>query len=113
MTRLARWPGGFLLTELVELPVYWVALEHLPPGRRGAVAFGASLITHPVVWFVGPWLIPEPYGLRVAVSEAFAIGVEAAWLRAFGAKDALLWSVFANSLSMVVGHLVHAAVGWP
>jgi hypothetical protein len=113
MTRLARWPAGFLVTQLIEVPVYLVACQHLPWPKRIGVAFGASLITHPFVWFLGPMLVPEPYPLRLALSEGFAILVEAGWLRAFGVRDALLWSIFANSLSVVGGHLLHALLGWP
>lgn len=95
------------------------------PAARGAIAFGASLLTHPVVWFVMPGLARKLYTACVlpvfggwalgvmgrtllygALAEGFAVGAEALYLRAFGVRRALAWSVGANAASVVVGTLV-------
>ena len=112
------WLSAFAVTQVVECPIYVRALieEREPPTRWPlalALAFAASAITHPVVWFVFPRLIPGPYLVMVAAAELFAIGVEAAWLRGFGLRRALLWAVFANAASVVVGVALRQLVGWP
>ena len=53
---LAHWAFAFLFTQVVEIPIYMRGL------RVGPVkAFGASAITHPVVWFVIPHLFSAVY----------------------------------------------------
>ncbi len=73
MTRLARWPGSLLVSQLFEVPVYLVTCKHLPWPRRVGVAFGVRLLAHLFVWFLGgPWLVPEPYGTCSATSRRLA-----------------------------------------
>jgi hypothetical protein len=120
---MIAWLSAFLLTELVETPIYMRALlerreqedaavfERWPPAL--GVAFGASAITHPIVWFVMPELIPGSWLTMVLVAESLAIAVEAAWLRAFGLRRALVWAVFANAASVVVGMGLRRIFGWP
>lgn len=99
---MTTWLCWFLFTQIVEIPIYsW------PLRGRVAVAFGASAITHPVVWFVFPRLIHAWLPMAIC-AELFAVAVEALWLRAFGVKRALLWSLVANSASFGLGML-----GWP
>lgn len=108
---MSAWLWAFLLTEVVETPIYLRALlarddPHRPFDRflpALAVAFGASALTHPIVWFVMPELISSSYVLMVAVAEAFAVLAEAAWLRAFGLRRALWWTLFANAASVLLG----------
>ncbi|MEZ4298179.1 MAG: hypothetical protein R3B70_24720 [Polyangiaceae bacterium] len=142
---------AFLVTQLVEVPIYERALRerHSAPATRGAppdgpptadkahpraraariwIAFGASTITHPIVWFAMPALtvalleaaarrgilLPHPgwntivYGL---LAEGFAVGVEALYLRAFRVRRALLWSVAANACSVVLGTALVRVLG--
>jgi hypothetical protein len=118
---VSAWLWAFLLTELVETPIYLRALlarddperpfERFVPALL--VAFGASALTHPIVWFVAPRVFPSSYVLMVAVAEAFAVLVEAAWLRAFGLRRALLWALFANAASVLVGLGLRRMFGWP
>ncbi len=119
MSALAiAWLSAFALTQAVELPIYVRALRERPPaierlGPALAVAFAASLLTHPIVWFVIPKLVPGEWLTMVLVAEAFAIAAEAAWLRAFGLRRALAWAAFANAASVLVGLVSRALFAWP
>ncbi len=121
--RLLPWLLAFAFTQLVEVPIYRRALD-----GRTLVAFGASTITHPVVWFVFPWLFARfvplgfapgehgqfwHYWTMVAAAETFAVGVEALWLAAFGLPRALLWSLLANASSLGLGLLSRWLFGYP
>lgn len=128
------WLSAFAFTQAIEVPIYFVLLRGTgrSPARRLAIAFGASAITHPIVW----WLLPRAWeslylaiaapstALRVAsplgrfvarlvFSEAFAIGVEAAYLRAWGLRRAPAWSLIANVTSVALGLLSRAVFAWP
>ena len=115
---LVPWLIAFVTTQVVEVPIYMRALLERGGRVTGeapvfarwpaalAVAFAASAITHPIVWFVWPRVISGDYVLMVAVAEAFAILAEAAWLRAFGLRRALLWAGFANAASVVFGMIL-------
>ena len=104
---LIAWLWGFLFTQIVEIPIYAWPLR----GRVG-VAFTASAITHPIVWFVFPRLI-QPYVPMVLAAELFAVVVETVWLRRFGVRHALLWSLAANGASVGLGFLSRALFGVP
>lgn len=126
MTLLQAWLAAFLFTEAVEIPLYLLALRPPPrlaallgagqvpgsPGVHLGVAALASLLTHPFVWFAFP-LLDAPYLAQVASAEAFAVLVEAGWLRAAGLRHALLWSLLANGASLGLGLLSRAAFGVP
>ncbi len=105
---ILRWGVAFAVTQLVEVPIY------LRAQRRFGVAFGASAITHPMVWFVVPalWRGGSYLGM-IIVAEAFAVLTEALWLRRFGVCHALAWSLFANAASVAIGLSLRAATGWP
>ena len=126
---------AFAITQIVEVPIYIAALgasrgrTMRSPARslpaRAAIAFGASAITHPVVWLVMPalsmWVYSALFG-RVferadpgvvartlfygVVAETFAVACEALYLRAFGVRRALLWATAANAASVIVGAVI-------
>jgi hypothetical protein len=110
---VTRWLAAFALTQALEMPVYARALG---PERtwalRLAIAFGASAITHPLVWFSHP-LLGWPWLSYVVAAEGFAVTVEMLWLRRFGVPHAFWWSLCANALSAGVGLGVRALAGWP
>lgn len=110
MTRLFDWLFAFAFTQVVEVPIYRRALGD----RRWAtaIAFGASALTHPVVWFVFPRLFAH-YLTMVVAAEVFAWLVEAAYLRAFGLRRALWWSFVSNGASFSLGLLSRALFGRP
>ncbi len=99
---VAAWFRAFVLTQLVEAPIY---------GRVGKVPWWAALVpsalTHPFVWFVFPRLREAgvSYLGMVACAEGFAWGVEAIFLGAMGlsVKRATLLSLLANASSVAAG----------
>ncbi len=96
-----------MVTQLFELPVYWLATKSL------RVGFLASAMTHPIVWFVFP-LLPVDYWPMVALAETFAVLAEAAWLHFNGVAPARAfgWSLAANTFSASMGLLIRATTGW-
>ena len=115
MSSALAWLSGFGFTELVEVPMY--SVRTFSPagrtmGRRIAIAFGASLVTHPFVWFVFPRLCEDEWTMLLS-AEAFAVVVEAAWLRAFGVRHPLLLSLAANASSLFLGLSSRQMFGWP
>jgi hypothetical protein len=106
---LLGWLGAFAVTQAVEVPIYARALR-----GRWAVAFGASLLTHPVVWFGFPvWFRSLGYARHVALAEAFAVAVEALWLSRFGVRRSVWWALAANAASVAVGLTSRWLWGWP
>ena len=110
------WLGAFCLTQAIELPVYLAAQRGAERSRARAlaVAFAASALTHPVVWYLFP-LLPRTWGCvastrcwyqQFVLAELFAVLVEAAWLQRRGVRRPLLWSLLANGLSVTVGALL-------
>ena len=96
------WLIAFAVTQLVEVPIYLKATE-----RKWIAAFGASLITHPIVWFVFPRYWPRGHWESMLVcAELFAVAVEAAWLASWGVKRPIEWAFVANAASFSVGLLL-------
>lgn len=118
---LLAWLSAFLFTEAVEVPIYTAALRRDGDERAAgapllvgaAIGFGASALTHPIVWFVIPRLMPDSYWSMVVVAEAFAVSAEAVYLHLFGLRRALLWSLFANATSAGLGLASRYTFGWP
>ena len=104
------WLIAFVFTQLVEVPIYSVAMPCSP-----LVALGASAITHPIVWFV----IFNPrwqagYLARTAMAEAFAVVVEALYFAVlFRKRRAWLWSLLANAASFGAGLASRTLFGLP
>jgi hypothetical protein len=103
------WLAAFLFTEMVEVPIYWSGL------RVGVLpAFGASAITHPLLWFVFFPSAPLPYVWKIVVGEALVLVIEAGYFAlAFHRKRAFLWSVIANGASFGIGMLSRWLFGFP
>ena len=109
MAYLQAWALAFLYTQMVEVPIYAVGL------RVGLLpAFGASAITHPVLWFgIFPYL-HLPYLWLIVVGESFAVLVEAAYFAyPFRRRRALLWSLIANAASFGTGMVSRWLFGMP
>ena len=103
------WLVAFALTQLIEVPILAAWARDRPWPARIAIAFGASAITHPILWFViRPLLAPISYPAYVVIGELFAVLVEAYYLRRLGVRDALLASVSANAASWLFGRLLLA-----
>lgn len=103
------WLVAFFFTQLFEMPIYWKASSSL------RVAFFASAMTHPVVWFVFPLLMDHgvEYGPMVVLAETFAVLGEAGWLWFNGVPRPLLWSFVANLFSVACGVALRELVGFP
>jgi hypothetical protein len=101
------WFWAFLFTQVVEVPLYSAATR-----GRVLVAFGASALTHPIVWFVFP-LLPVDYWPMVILAESFAILVEGAYLSLFRVRHAFAWAAAANLASVTLGFACRALLGWP
>jgi hypothetical protein len=123
---LAAWLSAFAFTQAVEIPLYVAAVRRSV--RRGAtqkplalaaqiaLAFGASAVTHPIVWFLIPRIPAGSYAEMVARAELFAVLVEAFYfyaLEVFDLRRALLWSLLINGASAGLGLLSRWAFGWP
>jgi hypothetical protein len=109
MAFFRAWLIAFLFTQMVEVPIYSVGL------RVGVLpAFGASAITHPLLWFALFPHLPLPYFWLVVTGEAFAFLVEAAYFAfVFRRRRALLWSAVANGASFGTGMLSRWLFGVP
>jgi hypothetical protein len=110
MSAFVGWLSAFVFTQVVEVPIYRRAL-----GGRTLVAFGASAITHPFVWFVFPRLHVAPW-ICLTAAESFAVLVEASWIWLFGVRGVprcLGWSLVANGASLSLGMVCRALFGWP
>lgn len=130
---LAAWLAAFFFTQAVEVPIYVVALRRGSPARgagpetRSApdarslltlygIGFGASALTHPIVWFVSPRLPFGSYMAMLACAEVFAVVVEGVYLRALGGvslRRGLMLSLLANAASVILGLACRAAFGAP
>lgn len=112
------WAFAFGLTEVVELPIVVLLTRALPAPayKRAAVAFVATLATHPIVWFVVPALgLGEP--ARVVASEAWAtLGELFIYLIALERttwRRAAVVSLVANAASFGVGLALWSLGFWP
>jgi hypothetical protein len=123
---IEAWLSAFAFTQIVEVPIYVAAIRRALrgddlPRLRGvpaqlAVAFGASLVTHPIVWFLIPRLRYDAYWVMVARAETFAVVVEGFYFYAlyvFDLRRAMLWSLAANATSASLGLLSRWLFGWP
>ncbi len=112
---IGRWLIAFVFTQLVEVPLYARALrgDRRPLLATLAIAFGASAITHPVVWFVFPRVV-DGFWLRLVLSEVFAVLAEAAYFTACTKMPRPLLVAFAvNMTSVSLGFASRAAFGVP
>ncbi|APR75547.1 Hypothetical protein A7982_00893 [Minicystis rosea] len=118
------WLSAFLFTQAVEVPIYLTALRRAPADVEApftgtaalAAAFSASLITHPIVWFLIPRIPASSYVEMALRAETFAVVVEGIYLYALGAmrlRPALLTSLIANAISVSLGLLSRSLFGWP
>lgn len=94
----------FLITQVVEMPVYWFAMGERPAWQRLAIGFGASAITHPpFVILLHPHLRPlGPMGALI-LGETLVVAVEGLYLKLFKVEQPWLWSLTANAASVAVG----------
>jgi len=107
---LLDWALYFFITQAIEVPVYVATLPDPSRPRRALIGFGASALTHPIVWFVLKPLLLRPlgFGAYAAFAETFAVLAEAAYLAGLfrvPARRALLCALAANGASFAAGLL--------
>lgn len=120
------WFWAFLFTQIVEIPIYMRGLRAKPHE-----AFGASALTHPIVWFVIPpawaWLhttllaphaalrlsATPRYWVMVVIAETFAVVGEAVYFKQLGKEKAWRWAFVANMTSVTLGFACREIFGWP
>lgn len=140
MSLVIGWFWAFVFTQVLEVPIYCVALGGRADPRSGEAlapeslrwrlgfAFLASMATHPYVWFViapvmysrlwteavaaWPALEGWHYPLFFVIAEGFAVVAEALLLRALRVPRALLWALAANATSAGTGLLMNALGLW-
>jgi hypothetical protein len=109
---IVAWARAFALTCAIEVPLVVVLTRDANAGtlRRAIVAVVGQLATHPLVWFVFPYVPGITGWTSFVASELYATGLEAilyaaAWPRISGSR-ALGVSAVANAVSLAVGLLV-------
>jgi len=123
---LAAWLSAFLVTQAIEIPIYVAVLRREAQAGRArrelgllawiGLAFGASALTHPVVWFVIAEIPYRSYWAMAARAELFALLSEGIYLYVLCLSDlrrALGASLLANASSFGLGLLLRALFGWP
>ena len=118
---VTSWALAFAFTQIVEVPIYQRAFK-----ARFGEAFGASAVTHPIVWLV---MMPRTLGFAIApafladaswqtraiVMELFAWLAEAAWFalvsRVRPLHRAVFWTFVANAVSLLLGFLAQHLFG--
>jgi hypothetical protein len=115
---LRAWLSAFLFTQAVEVPIWAYALRRHRAGGPwplwacAAAGFGASTITHPIVWFWFPAHVRD-YTAMVIQAEVFAVVAEALYMDVLRLRWALAWSLAANAASAGLGLLSRWLFGWP
>ncbi|MFT6399051.1 MAG: hypothetical protein ACJAYU_003814 [Bradymonadia bacterium] len=110
---VTAWLIAFVITVVVETPVYMVLIGG--DRRRAAfIGFTASVITHPVLWFV---VQPNVHWTPTAwfITECMITVVEAGWMGVWAVHDRqwrrLLAIAFAaNVASILMGELLRPFV---
>ncbi len=133
---MSAWLWAFAFTQAVEVPVYLFALARdgraRPLWARFVIAFGASALTHPPLWFFGPrawvWLylstlsvapwvqLRSPtarYIVYVVIAESLVILAEGLLLYALRTRRAWRWALVANVASVALGLSCRALFGVP
>jgi hypothetical protein len=100
-----EWSGAFLLTQLIEVPIYLWAAHSLPLLKRLTFSIGASTITHPIIWFCLSWGTMS-YAALVIMAECFAVGAEGAWGVCWRVPRPWIAALAANGASLVVGLII-------
>ncbi len=97
MSTVIRWAAMFAFTEIVEVPIYRRFF-----GSGFLEAFGASALTHPLLYFVFVPLMRHhfTYVQYALIGETLVVLVEAAYFHMlFRRRRALAGSLIANGAS--------------
>jgi hypothetical protein len=103
------WLVAFLITVAVEAPIVLALTRGSETGtaRRLALVVFAQLVTHPLVWFVFPYIVGLRGATATLLSELWAWLAEAVFyalvIRGITFTRALALSAFANGASVLAG----------
>ena len=109
---ISQWLRAFLLTLLLEIPVFVLFVRGRVPMLRAVLAGAAgTCFTHPLLWLVWPYLDPDHYAVHVAVSEFLIAVMETLTFHAIARPvklgRAAAASFCANALSTGAGLLIY------
>jgi hypothetical protein len=105
------WFRAFLLTVAIEGPLVLALTGHGGRSwrRRAPIVVAAQLMTHPLVWYVFPFLPGLSRSTTFVTSELFAWAAEAALYAvaevAPTALRAVAVSALANGASLAIGYV--------
>jgi hypothetical protein len=113
-----RWLRAFVLTIVLELPVYLAVarfrnepMRSTPNWRLALGAVMGSAVTHPILWFIWPQFFRH-YVTFAATGELFAFVLETfiffAVARPITLQRATVASLLANGFSFGCGLLLYA-----
>jgi hypothetical protein len=108
---VGAWFSAFALTQLVECPIYVRALRGHE--RPWLWAFGASALSHPLIFLVLPSLWSGDWLSYVVMAEGIAVAIETLWLSWLGVARPLRWALAANFASLGISLATRALFDWP
>ena len=108
---MSTWLSAFLITQLIECPIYVRALT----GQRfrWVIAFGASSISHPLIFLVVPLFWGGDWLGYLIFAEGIAVFMETLWLQWWKVQRPLFWALLANGCSLATGLGLRWFLGWP
>lgn len=108
---VALWRWVFVLALALELPLVALAVPREHRVRATLASLLGNAVTHPLLWFVWPRMLP--YGAALIVGEACAIGVEGAALATLGrlGRRGFFLALAVNLYSWAVGELILRGIG--
>ena len=109
------WIVAFTLTQMIEITVGLLLWRDQKVSliRKIGILFGASLLTHPLVWFVFPDMSAEwglSYTEYLLMAETYAYGLEAFYYFSLRVSRPIMLSTVTNSFSFLTGVFVHEFV---
>jgi hypothetical protein len=109
-----HWWSAFLLTLVLEIPVYVLLTRgRVPAWRSAAAGVVCSAVTHPLLWFAWPRTAMS-YAAYLVTGELLVIAAETAifWVVAHPLKlrRAALVALAANAASCLVGILLQRLI---
>jgi len=104
------WCQSFFLAIIVETPIFVIgSIGATSLFRGGAAGIVGTTVTHPILWFVWPFVIRD-YFAYVVTGEILVVLIEAVIFfvlaRPVSFKRAAITSVAANSASFLIGVLI-------
>lgn len=109
------WATSFLLTLSVEVLVAgWLWWRRpWPRWKTAAAVVAGTSLTHPMFWFVLPWVLQD-YWTYIVVGELSIVAVEAVVLASAlpaGRRESLAVSALMNGASYLIGLTLRALAG--